>query len=56
MFLNQCFPGPESKEFVDTSGHSRHKRTPHDIGALNGCLCRMVVDPGVALNRPAIDC
>ena len=48
--------GPESKEVIDMSGHGRHKRAPHDVGALNRYLCRMVVNLSVALNRPAIKC
>jgi hypothetical protein len=50
--------GPESEleEAVDTSGRSRRKRAPRDIGALNGCLCGCVVNLDVALDRPAIEC
>ena len=34
---------------VENSGHGRRKRAPHQIGALNGCLCGIVVDPNVDL-------
>ena len=48
--------GPESEDVIETSGRGRRKRAPRDIGVLNGCLCGMVVNFGVALNRPAIEC
>jgi hypothetical protein len=40
---------------VENSGCGRHKRAPHQIGALNGCLCGIVVDPNVNLGD-AIQC
>jgi hypothetical protein len=36
--------GPESEDTVGTSGCGRCKRAPCQIGALNGCLCGMVVN------------
>jgi len=34
---------------VETSSHGRHKRATHHIGALNGCLCGVIVNPDVNL-------
>lgn len=40
---------------VENSGRGRRKRAPRHIGALNGCLCGIVVDPNVNLGD-AIQC
>ena len=37
------------------SGHGRRKRAPRHIGALNGCLCGMVINPNVD-SSVAIEC
>ncbi len=46
------------EEGFETSGHGRCKRAPRDIGALNGCLCGVVVNPGVDVNwnEPKVEC
>lgn len=43
------------EDTVETSGSNRRKRSPHQIGALNSCLCGMVVNLSVDSNR-AIKC
>ena len=47
--------GPDSEEAIEMSGHGRRKRAPRHIGALNGCLCGMVINPNVDLSA-AIEC
>jgi len=47
--------GPEGEEAAETSGRGRRKRAPRRIGDLNGCLCGLVVNPGVDSNM-AIKC
>ena len=47
--------GPESEEVIDTSGRSRCKRAPRDVGTLTGCLCGHVVNLDFALDRPTIN-
>jgi len=47
--------GPGGAEAIEMSGCSRRKRAPRQIGDLNGCLCRLVVKPGVDLSG-AIRC
>jgi hypothetical protein len=42
--------GPDGEEAAETSGRGRRKRAPRQIGDLNGCLCGLVVDPGVDSN------
>jgi len=36
-------------EVVEESGRGRRKRAPRQIGALNGCLYGVAVDPNVEL-------
>ena len=48
-------PGPEGEEVIEMSGCGRQKRAPHQIGDLNGCLCGLVVNPGVDFSG-AINC
>ena len=45
----------EGEKTVEESGRGRRKRASRHVGALNGCLCGMVVNPGVDSNK-AIEC
>ena len=47
--------GPDSEEAIEMSSRGRRKRAPRHIGALNGCLCRMVINPNID-SSAAIEC
>ena len=48
--------GPEDEGIVGETGCGRHKRTHHQIGDLNGCLCGKVVNPTDVNSNEAIEC
>ena len=47
--------GPDSEEAIEMSSRGRRKRAPRHIGALNGCLCGMVINLNVN-SSAAIEC
>ena len=47
--------GLEGEVAIEESGRGRRKRALRHIGDLNGCLCGMVVNPGVDLSG-VIEC
>jgi hypothetical protein len=47
--------GLDGKEAIEMSGHGQHKKALCHIGALNGCLCRIVMNLNIDLIR-AIEC